>query len=314
MPRIGEVGMRFREGLLLGLLMLPALTWCEAAAQECRDLTPQERTASIEEHVYGGLPSEDGLLVRRGYVTAYDSEHRVPDWSAWHATADFLDPPIREGRWAKFREDPDVEHPVNDDDYDGLLDDFDYARGHIVPYFISGGDRDDDGRQAERQAENNPPINDLDDACVVFEINYMTNIAPQLHSTFNGSGGLWFALETAERAILKRGVDLHIIAGTHFRTAIATVVGPEDDIFVPHLYYRLVIAEQGVVVFLFVHEDKTRSKGCKLNSALEECIVTVADIETLTGLDFFHDLDDDDERRLEGTDGRAVWRILNQGS
>lgn len=45
---------------------------------------------------------------------------------------------------------PDGSGPITSNDYIGWFDsDKNYARGHIAPYFISGGDRDGDGKDAE---------------------------------------------------------------------------------------------------------------------------------------------------------------------
>ncbi len=49
-----------------------------------------------------------------------------------------------------------------------------YAVGHLAPYFISGGDRDNDGTNAANG----------DDAQTVYEINYFGNMAPQHHDNF----------------------------------------------------------------------------------------------------------------------------------
>lgn len=268
----------------------------------------------IGEHLFGGAPSSGEVLIRWGYVAEYDSARRVPRWAAWHAKSDYLDTPKRKGRWKSFRTDPDLGDPVKDRDYRGLQDAFDFARGHIVPYFISGGDRDDDGQDAEIETANNLAVEDIDDTCTVFEINYMSNIAPQLHGSFNGAGGLWFALETIVRKqIVGKGTALHIIAGTIFGDGEVQKFGPDGDIHVPHMFYKILISEAGVVPFLFVHKAKIGPKGCGLDAVLETCIVSVADIETVTGLDFFAGLPDADEALLEGTDGRAVWKVFLNG-
>src|SRR3546814_1893293 len=86
----------------------------------------------------------------------------------------------------------------------------------------------------------------IEDACTVFEFNYMSNIAPQLHSRFNGSGGLWYKLETRIRErVAGKGKSVHIIAGTVFGDGDAHVVGPDEDIFVPHMFYQIIISEHG---------------------------------------------------------------------
>ncbi len=293
---------------ILALFILRPLT---AGAVTCPTLSAYGKGVLVGEHLFGGAPSPGTILIRRGYVTEYDSERGVPRWAAWHAVPEYLDTPKREGRWKSFRTDPDLDDPVRNGDYDGLKAAFDYARGHIVPYFMAGGDRDDDGQDAEIEAVNNLPIEDIDDPCTVFEINYMSNVAPQLHGAFNGAGGLWFALETVVRTqLVGTGTSLHITAGTIFGDADIHKVGPEEDIHVPHMFYKILITESGVVPFLFIHKAQIGDKGCGLDAVLETCIVKLADIEALTGLDFFAGLSDADEALLEGTDGTAVWDVL----
>jgi endonuclease G, mitochondrial len=156
-------------------------------------------------------------------VTEYDAAHRVPRWSAWRVLPEYLDPPTRRGRWSTFRADPSIPNPVRDADYNGVGS-IDMARGHIVPYFVSGGDRDGDGLTA---ANDQGALVDPDDACTIYEINYLSNVAPQHQSGFNGSAGLWNRLETGIRQdIVGPGTPIHIIAGTVFGNAPVNTVGP----------------------------------------------------------------------------------------
>lgn len=307
--------MRRPAGIIAqALLVLCVLRGGDAAAQDCPPLDDDQQAALLEEHLFGGPPSDGKILIRRGYVTEYDFDFRVPRWVAWRVIPEYLNAPKRTGRWARFRTDPDIANPVVNEDYDGVLDEFGYARGHIAPYFVSGGDRDNDGRLAAATGvTGSPPIDDIDDACTVFEINFMSNIAPQLHSEFNGSGGLWNKLETAIRTRIVGGAggrELHIIAGTVFGDQDAHVIGPDEDIFVPHMFYMILISEAGVAPFLFAHEARIGPKGCALDAELETCIVAVGDIERLTDLDFFAGLNDSAEAQLEETDGLAVWDAL----
>src|SRR3546814_13073466 len=90
----------------VALAMIGALTLVGAAqAEQCPPLSQTKRNQLIKEHVYGGAPSTGAIFVRRGYVTVYDAEHRVPYWTAWHVTPDYLKPPHRTGRWSSFRTD-----------------------------------------------------------------------------------------------------------------------------------------------------------------------------------------------------------------
>lgn len=285
-----------------------------ALAQECPSLSPSEQAAAVRTHVFAGLPSTDHVLVRRGYVMSYDDVRRVPRWAAWHASGDYRRTPNRDlDRWGDFHPDEDVANPVEHSDYNGLHASADnFARGHIVPYFISGGDRDGDGETAA--VGDTSEIRDLDDACTLFEINHMSNVAPQYHYRFNGSGGLWNDLETEIRRLIDEESaehEFHIIAGTIFADVGVQFVGPDGDIGVPDMFYKIVVTDQGPVGFLFAHRRALIGQACSLDAELAECIVPISVIESVSRLDFFSGLPDNVEAQFEAIDGTAVWAALS---
>ena len=253
------------------------------------------------EHVYGGRPGYDNVLERRGYTLSYDSINRVPKWVAYHVIPDYLNTPPREGSFASFRTDPDIPNPVVDGDYDGLYTRRGYDRGHLAPYAVMGGDRDGDGLYAESGA---------DDAQTLYECNRMSNIAPQRGLDFNRAGGLWYKLERWEQDILvdSLGKEIWVFAGCIFGKGEYERVGPEYDIGVPSMFFKIVIQKPEipsdmpiVLAFLFPHQ---RSK----HGEIENFLVTVDVIEALTGLDFFNQFDDTTEALLEDTDTWVNWQ------
>lgn len=264
-----------------------------------------EEQALIEEHVFGGLPGLQDIDVRHGYVRGYLPEGRVPLWVAYHVAPEYLDTPSRKGRFSRFRRDPDIEDPVVDDDYTGLQAARGMVRGHLAPYAVMGGDRDGDGDLAEE---------DEDDAETIFSANYMSNIAPQHHDAFNGSGGLWFELERKLQETWVRDADREawVFAGCVIGPGQHEFVGPENDIVVPPMFFKIVVREPTdeevdagedlpkVLAFLFPHQRVAHGE-------LEDFLVTVDVIEALTGLDFFSDLNDLEEGVLENTDTIANW-------
>lgn len=268
-----------------------------------------EDLALIDEHVYGGLPGFQNVLVRQGYVVSYNSETRTPNWSAYHVIPEYRQTPTRKGRFSSFRADPDVDGEARDSDYVGLLDSRGYARGHLAPYAVMGGDRDDDGQFAEFHENDSSNVGDPDDAETIFEANRMTNIAPQHHEGFNGftSGpesveGLWFELErfVQDDLVVGAGREVWVFAGCIFGPGEMEQIGPDENITVPPMFYKIVIMEDDnddplVLAFLFPHQ---RVRHGDLFSFL----VTVDVIEAMTGLDFFSELDDDEEAVLEDTD------------
>ena len=126
------------------------LTSANAAGLRDCELDETQKDDSIIEHVYGGAPDDSDLFPRRAYVLAYNKKWRVPKWAAWYATKAYRDTPERESRWSSFRTDPEIP-TVRDNDYVDWYDsEHNFARGHIVPFFISGGDRDHDGIDGRR--------------------------------------------------------------------------------------------------------------------------------------------------------------------
>lgn len=283
-----------------------SLAQSQIVFENCSDPTAAEARRLVDLHVYGGAPSGEGLLVRRGYVAVYDENYRIPRWTAWQAIPDYRRTPARTGKWNAFHPDVDVQNPVVHADYDGLAATArNLARGHIAPHFISGGDRDSDGRLAVR---------DIDDACTVFEINLMSNVTPQMQNSFNGSGGEWGRLEGRIRRALTRGQSFHIIAGPILNDD-PVLVGPHRDIALPAMFFQIVISDDDEVVpFLFGHPSTLDGAGCVLRRTqpLTNCISTIADIERLTGLDFFSEFSSADERAMETQDGVANWQEIEQ--
>jgi hypothetical protein len=76
------------------------------------------------------------------------------------------------------------------------------------------------------------------------------------------------------------------------------------------MFFQILITPYGVVPFLFVHTTPISPQSCALGAVLEECIVAIAGIEVITGLDSFAGVGDEFEATLQTPDGRAVRRVL----
>jgi len=281
--------------------------------QDAETVLATQFTASerelIEEHVFGGLPSLTHLRVRQGYVTSHLPGARVPHWVAYHVIPEYRETPPREGRFSRFRADPDIDDPVVTGDYTGLFDTRGYARGHLAPYGVMGGDRDNDGEFA---------LTDDFDAQTVFQGNFMSNIAPQHHNAFNGAGGLWFELERRVQDLWVRDNlgEVWVFAGCVLGPGDHEAVGPDHDILVPPMYFKIVVREPDpddegdlpqVLAFLFPHQRVAHGE-------IEDFLVTIDVIEALTGLDFFNELSDPVESVLEDTDTVENWNLFPQPS
>lgn len=272
------------------------------------------RYQKLAEHLYGGALSPAPVNIRHGYVMSYDTAHNLPHWVAWHALKAYRDTPKRSSRWSTFRRDPEFP-AVSDADYRGWYgSDDNFARGHLVPYYISGGDRDGDGIDAEY--EGSLAVEDPDDACTVYEINAFSNITPQYHRRFNGESGLWYQLESALRELIDQGHEFHLFAGTVFMAdkPLQTIgnrksSSTEWHIGVPHGFFKVVVdaERQQALAFLFDHQQDV-PYGCSLDAALEQCIVSFRELEQVTGLNFFPDLSEEQKQRLIRASSPVSWK------
>ncbi len=242
----------------------------------------------IQEHAPYGVPAcdTDNFKIRTAYLLCFNDVHRIPSWTMYHVKPDYRNTPERKSRFSSFRSDPDLANEASDDEYVGLFESHGYARGHFMPYGVLGGDRDRDGIYAHLEGESDP-----DDEQTVFEGNYMSNIAPQHHSGFNGSPGLWWHLErwVQDDMVQNRGEEAHIIAGAVMGQGEIEVVGQNSNISVPPMFYKIVSFDatndkpQRVLAFLFPHQQVKHGR-------IQDFLTSVNIIENLTGLDFFQDI------------------------
>ncbi|WP_028584364.1 DNA/RNA non-specific endonuclease [Desulfogranum mediterraneum] len=260
----------------------------------CRSYT----AAAGHPHAYGGVPSNGSFIERKGYIIQFDPEHKTPRWVAYHVKPSYTHtPPRSKGGWGTFRNDPDLDSEASPADYRDQFKTWrNYAKGHLAPYFIAGGDRDHDGANARD--------GDPDDAQTVYEIMYMSNMAPQHHYNFNGSGGLWYKLETYVRETLLREQqqEVWVFAGCIFGSGSYDRIG--NGVSVPPMFYKLVITEQEqrpkILAFLFPHQIKKHGE-------IDNYLVSVNLIEAMTGLDFFPEIREPDWESVERISTYENW-------
>lgn len=261
-----------------------------ATAQTCPVLTNAQETALISEHLGTLRPSGDAIIAHRGHVYAYDFANNMPKWTAWHVTQAYTDTPKREKHWYRMAQDKALPkaNQVSSGDYTGSG----YHRGHLAPYFTSGGDRDGDGQDAEFENKEDFPIEDIDDACTVFEINYMSNMTPQLPN-LNSQNGSWYQLETLNRNAAKSGAEFHMIAGPIFTSASPKVICRSKNadgscegraITIPDAFFKIVNDGVSRTGYIFFQDTKVSTNGCMPSQTPVDCVAPISEIEALTGL------------------------------
>jgi endonuclease G, mitochondrial len=305
--------MRIRFVKTIIIFSLCVIAWNTQAQKTSNEFTAKERELYAEHIVQGQPDGSKPVYVRQGYVVRYSEKYRIPEWTAYHVTPAYLKCPKREGRFRIFRKDPEIKNAVVTEDYTGSG----YARGHMAPYFVMGGDRDRNGVFANAEIDAEDPYDDR----TVFEANYMSNISPQDQDALNGPGGPWYALETAirKKLVTKHKMDLHVYAGSiildpdhyfvmHNKKGTTDIAIP-DEFFQVIIYYDKDKARYITAAFLFPHKEDP--EDLPFNELLDY-LVTVDAVEKKTGLDFLNTLSKPEQQATESNPNFEFWdKLMN---
>lgn len=216
--------------------------------------------------------SETEYIIRHsGFEISYDEQKLVPKWVAWELS----DNECR----GKFKR-ADVFTP--DPEWKGLqADDRDYrgsgwSRGHMAP----AGDM----KWSEQS---------------MLESFYLTNVCPQ-NSSLNS--GCWNAIEEMCRRMALRHGSAWICCGPLFDGQEYRTIGA-DGVAVPDSFFKVVLVsdDNGYHSIGFI----CRNKGGHME--MEDCCMSVDDVEKITGMDFFPSLPDKVEEATESICDFSYW-------
>ncbi len=125
-----------------------------------------------------------------------------------------------------------------------------------------------------------------------------SNISPQNHD-FNS--GIWNTLEQKVRYWASKYNGVFVVTGGILNNNMETI--GFEKVAVPEQFYKILIATNSgktkMIAFLLPHKNS--------NKPLYEFVVSVDTIETLTGIDFFPELDDTTENNLEASSSFKDW-------
>jgi endonuclease G len=202
------------------------------------------------------------------YAYSYDQSRKITSWVAYNLSKS-------ESEGNAERSDSFFSDPKFTGSQAGPSDYYrsGYDRGHLAP----AGDMSFSQRAMD-------------------ESFYMTNVVPQ-NPTLNR--GLWSSLESDIRDQVKNDQDLFIVTGTLFIEGKGTING----IHVPDYLYKIVFdyqePEVKMIAFLIPNEKPTKT--------LMEYAIDVDRLEAFTNLDFFSELEDGLESRLESSIETEGW-------
>jgi len=233
-----------------------------------------ERTSILDGNERFYLPSSTtgNITHHKYYSLSYNDRHEIPEWVAYELTA--ADLKVKNVKRAKrFLVDQSVKgRSASHGDYINSG----YTRGHLAP----AGDMAFD-KESMRESF------------------YMSNMAPQLKE-FNA--GIWNELEQQGRDWAFDNKRLFVVTGPVVKD-IKKWVG-KNEVGVPKFFYKIFLdlegREQKGIAFIVPHANS--------NKPLKEYVVTIDEVEKVTGLDFFGELLEDElENKLESTVNIRDW-------
>ena len=211
------------------------------------------------------LPSvKKGVLVKHTYYAlSYVHTYKDAEWVAYRLTDEMVQgSAVRHNNFCVDSMVPGG--TAGPDDYPGK----DYDRGHLCP------------------ADDMKFLQSATDSTF-----YMSNMTPQMGS-FNR--GIWKKLEEKVRGWVKKYKELYIVDGPILNRGLQKI-GPKKDIRVPKEFYKVILvytqAEKIMIAFILPHKKSTGS--------LATFAVPVDSVEKRTGINFFPDLPDTLEKKLE---------------
>lgn len=205
-----------------------------------------------------------------GFRVSFNSDNHTPNWVAWELLGVETDGP--KSRYNKFWQDEEIEGcPVTSDySYSG------YDRGHMCP-------------AADQKWSEQAMIDSFS----------LANIVPQDNALNTGA---WKTLENKERAWAKRDSAILIVAGPIYEDSDTQRIG-NAGVRVPSAFFKVLAAPyldspRGIA---FVYPNMSSPGN------MENYVMTIRDVEKLTGYDFFHNMPDDLEEAIENKASFRDW-------
>ncbi len=241
-------------------------------------------TRETENHVYAGLPralrkeSEYQLLKNTSFWTGYSEYRQNPLWSAYRLGAE--EKGIAAGRISHFKSDARLRDPVSHSDYAKTG----YDRGHLAPNSGIATRYGDVGQ---------------------LETFVMSNVCPQKPDL---NRKVWETIERLEDDKWGNSLgEVYVITGPVFdqdRRFLPTK--KRSDIEIPDAFFKVIVDETStdarLLAFLVPQDVTGKEKP-------EQFLVTVDEIEKLSGLDLFPAMSEARQNRLESQRATELFPV-----
>jgi endonuclease G len=213
------------------------------------------------------------IITHIGYTVSYNSDWKIPNWVAYELTKEEVEGAVP--RSDTFLPDPEVLYENSATTYDYLNSGWD--RGHMAP----AGDM----RWSEQAMK---------------ESFYLSNICPQNKSL---NSGIWSSLEAQVRKLAQQNGVVYIVCGPIMSERPQTIGA--NKVAVPDAFFKVLLQNDNdnwyAIAFMFANKSE--------RNPLVTYAMSVEDIQTITDIDFFPDLPDSIEQKIESEFDFSKWNI-----
>jgi len=210
------------------------------------------------------------VVIHQGYAFSYHEKYESAEWVAYELKASELR--STDFKRPFFITDPAVK--TGSADWRNYKNSG-YDKGHLCP----AGDR-----KYSKQAFE--------------ETFYTSNISPQKRDFNNG---IWNRLEQKVRYWSQKYDDIYVVTSGVLNENLTTI--GREKVAVPEYFYKVLLdndhGKYKMIGFLVPHRDS--------NAPMYEFVIPVDDIEKMTGIDFFPQLEDQIENQLEKSADYKSW-------
>ncbi|SDS04492.1 endonuclease G [Formosa sp. Hel1_31_208] len=240
-------------------------------AQESANSIEKGETAKSETNAYFLPTSTTGQIVHHtGYSLSYSEPHEQAEWVAYE---------LKQSHLSKSN----FKRPYFEIDQTVKT-----GAAHWRNYKKSGYDRGHLCPAADRKYSQE-----------AHDETFLTsNISPQ-RSDFNA--GIWNTLEQKVRYWARKYDGVFVVTGGVLEGHLKSI--GEEEVSIPEQFYKILIdsntGKTKMIAFLMPHQNSRQP--------LYEFVVSVDEIEQLTGIDFFATLDDSIENKLEASSSYKEW-------
>lgn len=216
------------------------------------------------------ISTTGAIVTHDSYSLSYSEEHEQAEWVAYELKKSDLSNNVFERPY--FNEDKSIK--TKSADWRNYKNSG-YDRGHLCP----AGDR-----KYSIEAYH--------------ETFFTSNISPQ-DREFNG--GIWNRLEQKTRFWAEKYDGVYVVTGGVLKGNMKTI--GYENVSVPNYFYKIIIdvtdEKHKAIAFLIPNKPSSRS--------FYEYVVSIDEIEAKTGIDFFHNLPDSIENKMERTINLKSW-------